>query len=118
MNRFDRRTFMVGQNLNDESFMNMVFFLRYFAFGGSVDSLVQIKMVEVQRKVDAREPFTDQTSFDGTRVKSYSKEMETIVWQMIGSNCDAKLKAFGIDIKKAQEMIKDHNEGKTKLADD
>lgn len=84
MNRFDRRTFMIGENLNDESFMHMVFFLRYFAYGGSVDELVKIKMTEVQRKVDAREPFTDQTSFDGTRVRSYSKEMETIVWNVIG----------------------------------
>jgi hypothetical protein len=91
MNRFDRRTFMVGQNLNDESFMNMVFFLRYFAYGGTVENLVAIKMTEVQRKVDAREPFTDQTSFDGTRVQSYSKEMESVVWQMVGSNCDALL---------------------------
>ena len=44
--------------------------------------------------------------------------MESIVWQMIGSNCDAKLNAFGINIKKAQEMIQEYNEGKIKLADD
>lgn len=60
--------------------MNLIFFARYFAYGGDVNELVQIKMTEVQRKVDERVVFTDQTSFDGTRVKSYSKEMETIVW--------------------------------------
>ena len=66
----------------------MIFFSRYYVFGGTVESLVEIKKAEVQRKVEAKEYFTDQTSFDGTRVNSYSKEMESIVWQMVGQNCD------------------------------
>lgn len=80
MQGYDRRTFMVSENINTESFMHMIFFSRYFVFGGTVESLVEIKKAEVQRKVDAKEIFTDQTAFDGTRVNSYSKEMESIVW--------------------------------------
>jgi len=60
--------------------MNLMFFARYFAYGGDIEELVAIKMTEVNRKVKAREPFTDETSFSGTRVKSYSKQMETIIW--------------------------------------
>jgi len=71
---------MVGDNINDEAFMNLMFFARYFAYGGDVNELIQIKMAEVNRKAEAREPFTDETSFSGTRVKSYSKQMETIIW--------------------------------------
>ncbi len=118
MQGYDRRTFMVNQNINDSNFMHMIFFSRYMVFGGTVESLVDIKRIEVQRKVEAKEVFTDQTAFDGTRVNSYSKEMESIVWQMTGQNCDNILNSYDRNITQIKELIDAHVEGKSNLPRD
>lgn len=53
--KYDRRSFMVSENLNDEQFQSLIYFSRYFAFGGDIEELVKVSNAAKQRKTQTGE---------------------------------------------------------------
>lgn len=71
---------MVTNNMEEEQFQNLIFFLRYFMFSGTKDELVLLKKNEIDRKLQNNIPFNNDTAFDGTKVPSFNPEAEACVW--------------------------------------
>jgi len=76
---------MISSRFNTENFMNLIFYLRYYMFSGTKDQLVLLKKNEIDRKLEHKIPFDNETAFDGTKVHSISPEIELCVWKHIGA---------------------------------
>mgnify|MGYP000128960280 CR=1 FL=1 len=85
--------------------MDLIFFLRYYFFGGTKDRLVALKKWEIDRKIKDNEPFDNRTAFQGTKVPSLSKDLELAVWGFIGEDVSMKLGLYPCSYEATLETI-------------
>jgi hypothetical protein len=64
-NKFTSRKFYLTRDINNQSFIEYIQFIRFYHFSGSQGLLDMMREAEIQRKKDKNIPFTPETAFLG-----------------------------------------------------